>query len=147
MASNLRTPIDMTRAGLAKETGCNKETIRYYETIGLLLPPMRAENGYRVYSWPDVKRLAFILRLRDLGFSIEKTRGLLELVDGHDYTCGEVHQITVAHIKDVQAKVRDLRKILKTLSAMAEECNRGEVPDCPVVEVLFTQSIPKARAH
>ncbi len=137
MATKTSMPISLTRAGLAGETGCNIETIRYYEKIGLLPTPKRTENGYRVYNWQDVKRLAFILRLRELGFTIEGTRGFLALVDDHDYTCREVHEITLAHIDDVKAKARDLRKIQKILTGMADECSRGEVPDCHVIEALY----------
>jgi MerR family transcriptional regulator, mercuric resistance operon regulatory protein len=134
---NSLTRASLTRASLAGETGCNIETIRYYEKIGLLPLPKRTENGYRIYNSDDVRRLAFIMRLRELGFTIEQTRGLLTLVDGHDYTCREVHQITLAHIDDIKAKARDLKKIQKTLVGMAEECSRGEVPDCHVIEVLY----------
>ncbi len=141
MADKTPIPVDMTRAGLAKETGCNIETIRYYEKIGLLPSPVRTENNYRVYNWSDVKRLAFIMRLRELGFTIDRMRDLLTLVDGHEYTCREVHEITLRHIDNVKAKIRDLRKIQKTLSGMAEECSRGTVPDCPVIDVLYGKSL------
>lgn len=129
--------IEVTRKGLADATGCNIETIRYYENIGVLPPATRTASGYRIYGSSDIKRLSFILRLRELGFTLAETRQFLTLVDGHDYTCREVHDITIAHIADVKAKVRDLRKIQKTLTTMAEECSRGEVPDCPVIEVLY----------
>ena len=140
MTAKVRIPVDMTRAGLARETGCNIETIRYYEKISLLPLPVRTENNYRIYNWSDVKRLAFIMRLRELGFTIEGTRDLLTLVDGHEYTCREVHEITLAHIDNVKAKIRDLRKIQKTLTGMVEECSRGAVPDCPVIDVLYGKS-------
>ena len=64
----------LLRAQLAKLTGCNLETIRYYEKVGLLPPPPRSANGYRVYSPDLTQRLRFILRARDIGFSMEETR-------------------------------------------------------------------------
>ena len=71
----------LLRAQLAKLTGCNLETIRYYEKVGLLPPPPRSANGYRVYSPELTQRLQFILRARDIGFSMEETRSLLALTD------------------------------------------------------------------
>lgn len=133
-----QTPTDLTRKGLAVATGCNLETIRYYENISLMPLPRRTANGYRVYGEEDVKRVSFILRLRDLGFSTADTRGLLTLVDGHDYTCHEVHDITVRHIDEVRERIRDLDNILHTLEAMADECSQGEVPECPVIDNLYT---------
>ena len=139
--------IEVTRKGLADETGCNIETIRYYEKIGVLPPPKRTASGYRVYGSDDIKRLSFIRRLRQLGFTLAEIRQFLELIDGHDYTCREVHARTLIHISDVKIKVRDLRKIQATLSAMAEQCGRGEVPDCPIIDELFGQSGPATTAH
>ena len=133
---------DMTRAGLAAATGCNLETIRYYETIRLMPEPRRAGNGYRIYGNDDVKRIAFILRLRDLGFTTAETRGLLDLVDEHDYTCKEVHEITVRHIEDVKDRIHDLRKIQRTLEEMADKCSMGDVPHCAVIENLYGERRP-----
>ena len=76
----------LQRAKLAQATGCNLETIRYYEKIGMLRDPPRTASGYRVYDDSDVSRLRFILRARELGFAIEEIRGLLELVDGGTQT-------------------------------------------------------------
>ena len=78
------------RAQLAEKTGCNLETIRYYEKVGLLPPPPRSTNGYRVYSPELVQRLQFILRARELGYAMEEIRSLLSLTDAGTQTCGEV---------------------------------------------------------
>ncbi|VAV88149.1 hypothetical protein MNBD_ALPHA04-1317, partial [hydrothermal vent metagenome] len=75
----------MKRGELAKSAGCNIETIRYYEKIGLLLPPDRTASGHRIYAEDDRKRLGFILRSRELGFSINQLRALLDLVDSDGY--------------------------------------------------------------
>lgn len=65
----------------ADASGCHLETIRYYERIGLLPRPGRTGNGYRVYGPADIERLRFIARGRDLGFSLEEVRSLLQLVE------------------------------------------------------------------
>ncbi|MFN3615358.1 MAG: MerR family transcriptional regulator, partial [Rubrimonas sp.] len=80
----------LQRAALARRTGCNLETIRYYEKIGMMPEPPRTEAGYRIYDERHVSRLRFILRGRELGFTIEEIRGLLGLVDGGTQTCTEV---------------------------------------------------------
>jgi MerR family mercuric resistance operon transcriptional regulator len=83
----------LTRGALAARTGCNIETIRYYERVGLLPPPPRSAGGHRLYGEDLVRRLNFVRRSRDLGLSIEEIRELLRLVDGATYTCGEVEQL------------------------------------------------------
>lgn len=129
--------LGLTRSGLSKRTGCNIETIRYYEGQGLMPEPKRTLNGYRVYGEADVKRLSFIRRLRGLGFVLKEIRGLLGLVDGESYTCEEIHQVAVAHLDDVREKIADLEKIDGTLSRMAAKCAGGEVPDCPIIDDLY----------
>lgn len=127
----------MKRGKLAELTKSNIETIRYYEKIGLLRDPDRTGSGHRIYSVDDKKRLKFILRGRELGFSIEDLRGLLKLVDGNDYTCGAILAVTARHISEIESKISDLEKIRCTLSNMSLQCAGGEVPDCPVIDALF----------
>lgn len=122
---------------LSKLTNCNIETIRYYERIGLLTPPPRTQGGHRQYSDEDVKRLTFVRRGRELGFTLEEVRELLTLVDGGHYTCEEVKTITLAHIDDVRRKIADLRTLYKVLKYTAAECSGGNVPECPIIDVLF----------
>lgn len=133
-STNFSDPV--TRGQLAKESGTNIETIRYYEKIGLMPPPRRSGSGYRLYGEDSRRRLRFILRGRELGFSIDELRGLLSLVDGGNYTCGEVHKLTVAHLQDVREKINDLQKLEKTLAEVSSKCKGGTVPDCPVIEAL-----------
>jgi MerR family mercuric resistance operon transcriptional regulator len=87
---------------LSRRTGCKVETIRYYERIGLLPPPPRSAGGQRHYGKDGLKRLTFIRRSRELGFSLKEVRGLLRLVDGGGYTCAEVRAITLDHLAEVR---------------------------------------------
>ncbi|MEL6575623.1 MAG: helix-turn-helix domain-containing protein [Pseudomonadota bacterium] len=125
-----------TRGDLARTTGCNIETIRYYEKTGLLPDPPRTDAGYRIYSAAHATRLRFILRARELGFSMEDIRGLMGLEDGAAPTCAEVKERTERHLADVRAKIADLRRIEKVLSVTAARCSGEDVPDCPVLETL-----------
>jgi len=128
----------MQRAELAKRTGCNLETIRYYERIGMLPDPPRTSAGYRVYEEAHAKQLRFILRGRELGFSIEEVRGLLSLVHGGNQTCAEVQQRTERHLGDVRAKIADLKRIETILAATAAKCTGDSVPACPVLDALLS---------
>lgn len=124
------------RADLAKATGCNLETIRYYEKVGMMPDPPRTAAGYRVYEASHVSRLRFIMRARDLGFTIEEIRGLLDLVDGGTQTCAEVKERTERHLASVRAKIADLRRIENALATTASLCSGEDVHECPVLDAL-----------
>ena len=122
---------------LSEQTNCNIETIRYYEREGLLPNPPRTEGGHRVYNEEHLKRLTFIRRSRELGFTLEDVRGLLRMVDGEHYTCTEVKDLTLEHLQNVRGKLADLKKLEKVLKRLAARCTGDETPDCPIVEALF----------
>lgn len=126
----------LQRAELARLTGCNLETIRYYEKIGMIPDPPRTAAGYRIYSKGHVSRLRFILRARELGFAIEEIRRLLDLVDGGTQTCAEIKERTERHLGDVRAKIADLKRIENILASTAAQCTGNEAPECPVLEAL-----------
>lgn len=123
---------------LSKRTGVHIETIRYYEKAGVMLRPKRSAGGHRLYEDDAVRRLLFIRRARELGFALEEIRELLKLVDGGNYTCTEVKELTLRHAKDVHIKIGDLRKIENVLRDMAAQCEGGDVPDCPIVDTLYS---------
>lgn len=131
-----------TRGDLARATGCNIETIRYYEKTGLLPDPPRTDAGYRIYAAAHATRLRFILRARELGFSMEDIRGLMGLEDGAAPTCAEVKERTERHLTDVRAKIADLRRIESVLAATASRCSGAEVPDCPVLDAISNSADP-----
>jgi len=122
---------------MSRLTAANIETIRYYERIGIMPEPDRTQGGNRQYNYEQLKRLSFIRRCRDLGFSLDEIRALLEMVDRQDFSCGEVHAMTIAHLSSVKQKLNHLRRLEKTLKSMASECRRGDVPECPIINTLF----------
>ena len=127
----------MTIGPLSEKTGCNIETIRYYERIGMMPKPPRTAGGHRVYREEHLKRLTFIRRSRELGFTLDQVRNLLLLVDGDDFTCDEVKTMTLEHTDNVHRKINDLKKLERVLKDMVSQCDRGDVPDCPVIDALF----------
>lgn len=130
------TESTLTRGELARATDCHIETIRYYEKIGMLPNPPRTLAGHRVYSPPHVSRLRFVLRGRELGFSVEDIRGLLGLGDGAGPTCTAVKARTERHLADIRERIADLQRIEATLAATAAQCSGEAVPDCPVLDAL-----------
>lgn len=122
---------------LSEHTDCKIETIRYYEKIGLLPEPARSAGGYRVYAEDHLKRLSFIRRCRELGFTIDEIRDLLDLVDGGSYTCSDVKAITLEHVDSIRKKISDLKKLEKTLSKIASQCSGNSTPECPIIDALF----------
>ena len=130
---------------MSRKTGVNIETIRYYERIGIMPNPVRTQGGHRAYDAGQLKRLDFIRRSRELGFSLGEIRALLDLVDTGTYTCAEVHQMTTAHLANVRKKISDLRRMERVLKEMAAECSRGYVPECPIIDKLLEQAASRHR--
>ncbi len=122
---------------MSRKTGVNIETIRYYERSEILPKPDRTPGGNRQYNHDQLKRLTFIKRCRELGFSIAEIRSLFEMVDGRDFTCSEVHDMTVSHLTNVKKKMADLKRMEFTLKNMVTECSSGDVPNCPIIDTLF----------
>jgi MerR family mercuric resistance operon transcriptional regulator len=132
---------------LSKRTGCNVETIRYYERVRLLPAPARSPGGYRLYSSQDLKRLTFIRRARALGFSIDEVRKLLRLADEHRRPCAEVRVVAATHLQDVHAKIADLRAMERVLRETVARCVEGKGSDCPLIEALYREDpVPAAGA-
>ncbi|MBD3648093.1 MAG: helix-turn-helix domain-containing protein [Pseudomonadales bacterium] len=127
----------MKRGEFAQRTGCNAETIRYYEKIGLLPAPTRSESGYRQYDDRHEQRLRFIMRGRELGFVIEDVRSLLNLVDRNAVSCGEVENLAKLHLHSVRNKIGDLQRMERVLNDTVRSCSGEDVPDCPLIDVLF----------
>jgi len=130
----------LTRGKLAAQTGCNSETIRYYENIGLMPEPARTASGYRAYGDEHLRRLNFIQRARALGFVSDQIRELLELSDPDaDHTRAEVKALTEAHIEAVSRKIADLQQIKRRLSQISSFCDGSaqSAGGCPILESLF----------
>ena len=128
---------NLSRGSLAKKTGVNSETIRYYENIDLMPDPPRTAGGHRIYDQLLLKRLSFIRRCRELGFSIDEIRNLLELVDGGDYSCAEVLQRAIAHLEQIKGKIKDLKRMETTLKDISIKCSGKDVPNCPIIDALW----------
>ena len=130
---------------LAALTATNAPTIRYYEGIGLMPRPRRS-GAQRFYDDGDVKRLTFIRRCREFGFSIEQVRALTKLMVDRDRSCLDARTLAHEHLSAVREKVRELRALERSIASFVESCDTrcagGPGPDCVILEDL---SSPKAK--
>jgi len=123
---------------LAAQTGVNIETIRYYERVGLLAAPPRTRGRLRVYDQQHAQRLTFIRRSRELGFSLDNIRMLLDLSDGKRDCAAK--QLTLRHLDDVRGKIASLKRLERALKGMTEACKPGDQDSCPIFDALSGQN-------
>jgi MerR family copper efflux transcriptional regulator len=120
----------------SRETGVSAKMIRHYESIGLIPAADRRDSNYRDYGAEDVHRLGFIRRARDLGFSIEEIRTLLKLWGDRHRSARDVKKLTLTHIAELDRKIALLAEMRATLSHLADCCDGGDRPECPIIESL-----------
>lgn len=121
---------------LAEQTGTNIETIRYYEKFGILAKPDRTEGNQRRYPASAVDRLRFIRHARDLGFSLDAIKQLMDLSTRSNQSCAKADAIAREHLVEVNRKIAMLRDLRVELTAMVDGCKRGTVAKCRVIEML-----------
>ena len=121
---------------MARLTGTKVETVRYYESIGLMPSPARTDANYRAYSGRELGRLSFIRRGRDLGFSLEGVGELLRLSDDRSQSCEEVDRIAQSHLIEVERKIADLMALGAELRQLVDQCQHGTIAECRIIEAL-----------
>jgi DNA-binding transcriptional MerR regulator len=130
----------MTIGEASQRSGCTVAAVRHYEEIGLLNNVSRASNGRRVFGWPDIHRLRFIRRCRDIGFGLDEVRALVGGLDGGAPDCLAVRDLALVHVERLTAMRRDIDALEQTLSAIAatcsEACASGRSPACRIVDDL-----------
>lgn len=121
---------------LSRSTGVNIETIRYFEKVGLIASPPRTEGGHRVYGDDHMRALGFIRRARELGFTPQEVRGILDLGGPGRACCAEVREIAQHHLEQVRAKIADLAEIERLLASTVEHCSGDADPACAIIELI-----------
>jgi Cu(I)-responsive transcriptional regulator len=119
---------------LAEATGVKVETIRYYERAGLIAPPARTSGNYRSYGKADLARLRFVRRTRDLGFTLEEVRAMLDLAEQRDKSCATIDAIAAAHLQEVDRKIADLQGLRRELIKIIASCAGGTIGECRILE-------------
>ena len=120
----------------SSRSGVSAKMIRHYEAIGLIPAADRRDSNYRDYGAGDLHRLGFIRRARDLGFSIEEIRELLRLWSDRRRSRRDVKALALAHLAELDAKIALLEEMRGTLAHLAQCCDGGDRPDCPIIESL-----------
>ena len=122
---------------LATATKVGVDTIRFYENEGLLAKPPRTRSGYRQYPAAAVSRLQFIVRAKELGFTLKEVSELLELRVDPTKSCADVKVLAKAKILDVQSKIADLTRIESALQTLARSCRgKGPTSECPILDAI-----------
>ena len=144
--------MNYTIGQLSLETGCQVQTIRYYEEIGLLPPAARTRGNQRRFAETHRNHLSFIRHSRELGFSLETIRELLALADSPDASCDTVDQITRRHLEEINSRITRFASLKIELEHMLQRCNSDPeganlIADCRILEVLSNHSLCSQSDH
>ena len=113
---------------MASITGLTKDTIRYYEDIGLIPEPDRRPSGYRKYGKKYIERLLFIKEIKKLGFTLSEIDTLLNMKFSDDTTTGQVKQFFEEKIQEVEQKIAKLTAVQSALKEVSSRCDGGNQP-------------------
>lgn len=131
---------DLSIGAMSRITGVNIETIRYYERVGLLPSPARTAGGRRTYANGDVRRLAFVRRARDLGFSMADIRSLLDLGEPAQADCVDVCAVAGPHLAQIRDKIVALQRLETELARAIDRCGSSGKRSCGVIEALCPEA-------
>ncbi|OGA16560.1 MAG: Cu(I)-responsive transcriptional regulator [Betaproteobacteria bacterium RIFCSPLOWO2_02_FULL_66_14] len=120
----------------ARSSGVSAKMIRHYEEIGLIPKANRTDSGYRQYNGNDVHTLRFIRQARNLGFSIRQIEELLGLWRNQRRPSRKVKALALAHVEELDARIRELEAMKQTLQELAAHCHGDERPECPILDGL-----------
>ena len=120
----------------AIQSGLSPKTIRYYEQIQLIAPPLRAANGYRDYDEAAVAELRFVQRAREVGFSIDECRQLLEIQRNPTRQSVDVKALVLEKCQEIEQRIEGLRSMRAHLAELADQCKGDAGPDCAILDEL-----------
>ncbi len=135
---------------LASAVGVSCDTVRYYERLNLLPRAARTRAGYRLYTEVDVERLRFIKQAQALGLSLEEIKELLPGRGAGLAECQRVHDLLSTKLKELDARIAEMRAFRRTLAAYFDECEKtlaGKRGDCCPVLFDITHTAPRQRSH
>jgi Cu(I)-responsive transcriptional regulator len=120
----------------ASLTGVSAKMIRYYEEVGVLKKTSRTGAGYRLYNQAHIQQLGFILRARNLGFSMTEIQSLLKFWLDTDRESRNVKKLALSHLEEINEKIVELEKMREVLQKLADKCDGNDNPDCPILDGL-----------
>ncbi len=126
----------MNISAVAEAAGLPVKTVRYYSDIGLVPAPGRSSAGYRSYDDSAVRKLVFVRRAREFGFSVEECRELLGLYEDRHRSSADVKRIAAKRLEEIAEKQRELQSLHDELAHLVEACRGDDRPDCPIIDSL-----------
>jgi MerR family transcriptional regulator, copper efflux regulator len=127
----------LTIGKVAKAANVGIETLRFYEREGLIAEPPRRRSGYREYPPDTVRRVQFIRRAKELGFSLKEIAELLSLRVAPSTTCADVRAVARDKISDIETKLAELERMKAALERLARACRgKGPTSECPILDAL-----------
>lgn len=133
----------LTIGEIAKQSGIGVETVRYYERKGLLPEPPRRPSGYRQYPPETIDQIRFILRSKQLGFTLKEIKGLLNLRLDSTATRSDVREQAHIKVADIEERILDLQRMRDSLKALIEQCHGdGVASGCPIIKAMQGNTIP-----
>lgn len=131
----------LTRGELAKRSGVNIETLRYYERRKLIDPPRRSESGYRLYTHEDIGRIRFIKNAQKLGFTLNEIYELLRLRIKKSSSCDSVLKKAQIKREEIDLKIKDLKSMKRALDQLIHKCEQSILTeDCPILTSFETKN-------
>ena len=126
----------MNISAASKAAGLPAKTVRYYADIGLVPAPARSESGYRSYDGNAVRKLVFVRRAREFGFSIAECRELLGLYEDRQRSSADVKRIATRRLDEIALKQKELQSLHDELAHLVDACRGDDRPDCPIIDGL-----------
>ena len=126
----------MNISAASKAAGLTVKTVRYYADIGLVSAPFRSQAGYRSYDERTVRKLVFVRRAREFGFSIGECRELLDLYQDQQRSSADVKRIATRRLEEISRKQQELQSLHDDLAHLVDACNGDDRPGCPIIDGL-----------
>ncbi len=120
----------------AKQTGISAKMIRYYEEINLIPNVLRTDAGYRVFNAHDIERLRFIHQSRNLGFSLEQIKLLLQLQNNSERNSADVKALAQHHVDELESKIAQMQQLVMHLRSIIKKCQGNDQPECVILDAI-----------
>jgi Cu(I)-responsive transcriptional regulator len=120
----------------AKQTGISAKMIRYYEEINLIPNVLRTDAGYRVFNAHDIERLRFIHQSRNLGFSLEQIKLLLQLQNNSERNSADVKALAQHHVDELESKIAQMQQLVMHLRSIIKKCQGNDQPECAILDAI-----------
>ena len=120
----------------AKKSGLSTKNIRYYESVGLVMPSHRQDNGYREYDADKLRELVFLRQARQFGFSLDECKKLLGLYRNPGRRSHDVHELVEGKLANIDQRIAELMAMKTVLEEMSGQCPNDDGAECSIIDAL-----------